>query len=216
MGSTACTGRNEMTSIERDVVAGSIDRSSSLSTTSSPVVDSYPRPISSYGTSAPSIEQTRLYCTRPPSVVWIWWAGTFLLSVATDTRTGIVTKPKEMVPLHTIRITAHLRPEYPSIRAWTRYSYCLRGREMPDSPGRINQLLESSKGSRSPLPNSACPDNTATPRSPLPGHHRRTAAAKHRGTPVQPAAHRPRRLGRRRGCARSTMAMLPQDLAQRN
>jgi hypothetical protein len=38
-----------------------------------------------------------------------------LLSVATYSRTGIVTKPNEMVPLHTIRIAASFR----SVNQWT-------------------------------------------------------------------------------------------------
>src|SRR5918998_5558674 len=109
MGSTAPAGRKETISIERDVLAGSAARSTSLNTTSSPVVDSYPRPISSYGTSAPSSEQTRLYCTRPPSLTWICRDGTFLLSVATYSATGMVTKPKEMVPRQTTRIVVSLR-----------------------------------------------------------------------------------------------------------
>ena len=61
-----------------------------------------------------------------------------MLSVATYSRTGIVTNPNEMVPLHTVRIAASFRsPSDPSVsRRHTPVPlHCLRGLRKRATPG---------------------------------------------------------------------------------
>src|SRR3954454_23010996 len=54
--------------------------------------------MSPYSTSSPSIEQTRLYLTRPPSVAWTWWNRMSLSSVAEYSFTPILTRPNDTAP----------------------------------------------------------------------------------------------------------------------
>src|SRR5215208_4008402 len=54
--------------------------------------------MSLYSTSSPSIEQTRLYLTRPPSVAWTWWNRMSLSSVAEYSFTPMLTRPNDTAP----------------------------------------------------------------------------------------------------------------------
>ena len=54
--------------------------------------------MSLYSTSSPSIEQTRLYLTRPPSVACTWWKRMSLSSVAEYSFTPMLTSPKDTAP----------------------------------------------------------------------------------------------------------------------
>src|SRR3954469_15869426 len=54
--------------------------------------------MSLYSTSSPSIEQTRLYLTRPPSVAWTWWNRMSLSSVAEYSFTPMLTSPNDTAP----------------------------------------------------------------------------------------------------------------------
>src|SRR3954453_13223966 len=54
--------------------------------------------MSPYSTSSPSIEQTRLYLTRPPSVAWTWWNRMSLSSVAEYSFTPMLTRPNDTAP----------------------------------------------------------------------------------------------------------------------
>src|SRR5215218_5817019 len=54
--------------------------------------------MSLYSTSSPSIEQTRLYLTRPPSVAWTWWKRMSLSSVAEYSFTPMLTRPNDTAP----------------------------------------------------------------------------------------------------------------------
>src|SRR3954453_19710314 len=54
--------------------------------------------MSLYSTSSPSIEQTRLYLTRPPSVAWTWLNRVSLSSVAEDSFTPMLTRPNDTAP----------------------------------------------------------------------------------------------------------------------
>src|SRR3954451_24475114 len=54
--------------------------------------------MSPYSTSSPSIEQTRLYLTRPPSGAWTWWNRMSLSSVAEYSFTPMLTRPKDTAP----------------------------------------------------------------------------------------------------------------------
>src|SRR4051812_48921473 len=54
--------------------------------------------MSLYSTSSPSIEQTRLYFTRPPSVACTWWKRMSLSSVAEYSFTPMLTSPKDTAP----------------------------------------------------------------------------------------------------------------------
>src|SRR3954469_49919 len=53
-------------------------------------------------TSSPSIEHTRWYLIRPPSLSCSWLNRTVFSSVAGNTRIGIETSPKEMAPFHMV------------------------------------------------------------------------------------------------------------------
>src|SRR5215213_548292 len=54
--------------------------------------------MSLYSTSSPSIEQTRLYLTRPPSVACTWWNRMSLSSVAEYSFTPMLTRPNDTAP----------------------------------------------------------------------------------------------------------------------
>src|SRR3954463_6454864 len=54
--------------------------------------------MSPYSTSSPSIEQTRYYLTRPPSVAWTWWNLMSLSSVAEYSFTPMLTRPNDTAP----------------------------------------------------------------------------------------------------------------------
>src|SRR6476659_1639078 len=54
--------------------------------------------MSEYSTSSPSMEQTRLYLTRPPSVACTWWNRMSLSSVAEYSFTPMLTRPNETAP----------------------------------------------------------------------------------------------------------------------
>src|SRR4051812_23521974 len=54
--------------------------------------------MSLYSTSSPSMEQTRLYLTRPPSVAWTWWNRMSLSSVAEYSFTPMLTRPNHTAP----------------------------------------------------------------------------------------------------------------------
>src|SRR6476661_7385444 len=54
--------------------------------------------MSLYSTSSPSIEQTRLYLTRPPSVACTWWKRMSLSSVAEYSFTPMLTRPNDTAP----------------------------------------------------------------------------------------------------------------------
>src|SRR5688572_32880152 len=62
--------------------------------------------MSLYSTSSPSIEQTRLYLTRPPSVAWTWWKRMSLSSVAEYSFTPMLTRPKDTAPRQIDRMHA--------------------------------------------------------------------------------------------------------------
>src|SRR4051794_25921878 len=54
--------------------------------------------MSANATSPPHTEHTRLYLIRPPSSRCIWWNRKSCSSVAENSRTPIVTRPKEIAP----------------------------------------------------------------------------------------------------------------------
>src|SRR3954467_5925682 len=54
--------------------------------------------MSLYSTSSPSIEQTRLYLTRPPSAAWTWLNRMSLSSVAEYSFTPMLTRPNDTAP----------------------------------------------------------------------------------------------------------------------
>src|SRR3954451_9766177 len=62
--------------------------------------------MSLYSTSSPSIEQTRLYLTRPPSVAWTWWNRMSLSSVAEYSFTPMLTRPNDTAPRQIERMSA--------------------------------------------------------------------------------------------------------------
>src|SRR4051812_18478047 len=62
--------------------------------------------MSPYSTSSPSIEQTRLYLTRPPSVAWTWWNRMSLSSVAEYSFTPMLTRPNDTAPRQIERMSA--------------------------------------------------------------------------------------------------------------
>src|SRR5215213_6666447 len=63
--------------------------------------------MSAYSTSSPSIEQTRLYLIRPPSLTCTWLNRMSLSSVAEYSFTPMLTRPKETAPRQIDR-TPHL------------------------------------------------------------------------------------------------------------
>src|SRR3978361_2295809 len=72
--------------------------------------------MSPYSTSSPSIEQTRLYFTRPPSVACTWWKRMSLSSVAEYSFTPMLTSPKETAPRQIDRIVALVPSTGPGLR----------------------------------------------------------------------------------------------------
>src|SRR3954471_12696778 len=98
IGSISSWSTNSRTSISRRVLSGSSSKSSSVRMTTWPSGSSYPLAMSPYSTSSPSIEQTRLYLTRPPSVAWTWWNRMSLSSVAEYSFTPILTRPNDTAP----------------------------------------------------------------------------------------------------------------------
>src|SRR6516165_12240760 len=106
MGSTCSVGENCSTSMPCAVGSGSSAISSSVSTTISPLGSSYPLATSAYGTSSPSTEQIRRNRIRPPSVRCTWRNVTSRCSVAEYSRTGIMTRPNEISPLHIARMVS--------------------------------------------------------------------------------------------------------------
>src|SRR5687767_1826649 len=66
--------------------------------------------MSLYSTSSPSIEQTRLYLTRPPSVAWTWWKRMSLSSVAEYSFTPTLTRPNDTAPRQIDRMPLHHSP----------------------------------------------------------------------------------------------------------
>src|SRR6478752_1013832 len=66
--------------------------------------------MSEYSTSSPSIEQTRLYLTRPPSVACTWWKRMSLSSVAEYSFTPMLTRPNETAPRQIDRMWPYPSP----------------------------------------------------------------------------------------------------------
>src|SRR3954451_21204599 len=62
--------------------------------------------MSRYSTSSPSIEQTRLYLTRPPSAACTWWKRMSLSSVAEYSFTPMLTRPNDTAPRQIDRMPA--------------------------------------------------------------------------------------------------------------
>src|SRR3954447_9366509 len=75
--------------------------------------------MSLYSTSSPSTEQTRLYLTRPPSVLWTWWNRMSWSSVAEYSFTAMLTSPKETAPFQIDR-TATSWPRSRGAHGWSR------------------------------------------------------------------------------------------------
>src|SRR3982751_1835572 len=98
MGSISSWSTNSRTSISRRVLSGNSSKASSVRMATWPSGSSYPLAMSLYSTSSPSIEQTRLYLTRPPSVAWTWWNRMSLSSVAEYSFTPILTRPNDTAP----------------------------------------------------------------------------------------------------------------------
>src|SRR3954454_2204433 len=61
--------------------------------------------MSAYSTSSPSIEHTRWYLMRPPSVTCTWRNETSCDSVAAYSFTGTLTSPKDTAPFQIARIS---------------------------------------------------------------------------------------------------------------
>src|SRR4051794_24051700 len=61
--------------------------------------------MSAYSTSSPSIEHTRWYLIRPPSVTCTWRNETSCDSVAAYSFTGTLTSPKDTAPFQMARIS---------------------------------------------------------------------------------------------------------------
>ena len=60
--------------------------------------------MSAYATSSPSMEQTRWYLIRPPSLAWTCRNDTSWDSVAEYSFTGTLTSPKETAPFQIARM----------------------------------------------------------------------------------------------------------------
>ena len=75
--------------------------------------------MSSYWTSSPSTEQTRLYLIRPPSVSCTWWNRMSCSSVAEYSFTAMLTSPKETAPFQIDR-TATSWPRSRGTHGWSR------------------------------------------------------------------------------------------------
>src|SRR4051812_34956194 len=73
--------------------------------------------MSLYSTSSPSMEQTRLYLTRPPSVAWTWWNRMSLSSVAEYSFTPMLTRPNDTAPRQIDRMSAPHPSGAPESRA---------------------------------------------------------------------------------------------------
>src|SRR4051812_49854672 len=61
--------------------------------------------MSAYATSSPSIEQTRWYLIRPPSLACTWRKETSCDSVAAYSFTGTLTSPNDTAPFQIARIS---------------------------------------------------------------------------------------------------------------
>ena len=61
--------------------------------------------MSAYATSSPSIEQTRWYLIRPPSLACTWRNETSCDSVAAYSFTGTLTSPNDTAPFQIARMS---------------------------------------------------------------------------------------------------------------
>ncbi len=71
--------------------------------------------MSAYATSSPSIEQTRWYLIRPPSLAWTWRNETSWDSVAAYSFTGTLTSPNDTAPFQIARMDNLLEVLVPSV-----------------------------------------------------------------------------------------------------
>src|SRR3569623_3029328 len=94
--------------------------------------------MSAYSTSSPSMEQTRWYLIRPPSLACTCRNDTSCDSVAAYSFTGTLTSPKDTAPFQIARIS-YLREsstwdQYP--RAAARTHACSRSGVLPGPRGK--------------------------------------------------------------------------------